>query len=101
MGAMGCLRASVVPRFAPQRHGDTEGHKEISPITKGIHYLCRMTVDTLKEFRQNLQDNKLILLKLDNLYGIISSFAPQAKPTLTSDHAQGLLCLDCQHWSIV
>ena len=29
-----CLRASVVPHFAPQRHGDTEGHKGFDPQRK-------------------------------------------------------------------
>lgn len=37
-----------------------------------------MMGDTLKEFRQNIQDNKLILLKSNNQCGIVSSLATQA-----------------------
>ena len=43
-----------------------------------ICYLCLMNGETLIEFRQNIKDHNLVLVKLDNQYGIISSLEPMA-----------------------
>ena len=47
-------------------------------LPTGICYLYQINYEALREFIQNLKDNNLVLVKLDNRYGVISALAEVA-----------------------
>lgn len=47
-------------------------------LPTGICYLCQIICEALREFIQNIKDHNLVLVKLDNQNGIISSLDPLA-----------------------